>query len=403
MEEGTKHRPSCGFNYKDMEINQSSEKKKKVLFIITKSNWGGAQRYVFDLATNLPQSEYETVVATSGSGVLVDKLRETGIKTLNLPSLQRDISFLKELRSAQEIATLIKSEKPDILHINSSKAGGLGALTGRLLSVPRIIFTAHGWAFNENRIFISRLILKFLHWLTVLMSHRTIAVSYAIKEQMNWPFTKHKISVVYNGRLQPTLQSRERSRLILSRYNKKLNVYLKDFWSVTVAELHPIKQHQIAIRAIQKLVAKKLPIRHLIIGSGELRDHLETLIDELGLSENVFLLGPVDEAAQFLKAADVFVLPSQSEALAYVLIEACQAGIPSVASRVGGLPEIITDQQEGLLVEPGNVDQLATALNKLVSDLNTRVSMSEKAAKKGFKFSLSRMIGGTIDVYTSTI
>lgn len=376
-----------------------TESKKKILFLITKSDFGGAQRYVFDLATNLPKEKYSVVVATGGTGALINKLKAAEVTTITLPSLQRDISLLKELRSLREIAQLIKSEKPEVLHINSSKAGILGAVIGRCLSVPKIVFTAHGWAFNENRNLLSRLLFKTLHFLTVILAHQTIAVSYTLKEQLNWPGAQKKMTVVYNGRLQPTLQSKERSRMVLAEHNAKLQPYLNDLWSITIAELHPIKQHDVAISAIKKLVKEGFTIRHLIIGSGELQEKLAKTINDLGLQEHVFLLGHVDEAAQYLKAADIFVLPSRSEALAYVVIEACQAGVPVVASRVGGIPEIISHEEEGFLVDSGNEKTLTTAIKTLAQDSALRHTMSEKASKKGLKFSLSRMVGGTIAVY----
>ena len=158
--------------------------KKKILYLITKSNWGGAQRYVFDLATSLNKEEYDVVVALGGTGRLVDELKNKKVRVIQLKSLERDISIFKEIKSAIELFKIIKSEKPNILHINSSKAGGLGALIGRILGVPKIIFTAHGWAFNEDRPWRQKISIKTLHWLTILLSHTTITVSETTKRNV---------------------------------------------------------------------------------------------------------------------------------------------------------------------------------------------------------------------------
>src|SRR3989344_2148103 len=116
--------------------------KKKVLFIITKGNFGGAQRYVFDLATNLPKEKFEVVVACGEGNLLVERLGAEKIRAVKMSSSQRDINIIKDSKTFFEILRLIREEKPDVLHVNSSKAGGLGALAGRLTGIHKIIFTA---------------------------------------------------------------------------------------------------------------------------------------------------------------------------------------------------------------------------------------------------------------------
>ena len=121
-------------------------KAKKILFLITKANWGGAQRYVFDLATAL-RNEFDISVAFGQEGLLAKKLREAQITTFPIRALQRDVSISSDVKSFLELMRLFRVEKPDVVHLNSSKAAGVGALAARLAGVPRIIFTAHGWPF----------------------------------------------------------------------------------------------------------------------------------------------------------------------------------------------------------------------------------------------------------------
>jgi len=186
--------------------------KKKVLFLITKSNWGGAQRYVYDLATNLDYEKFEPVVALGGDGILADMLENAGIRVITIESLGRDISVKKEWAFACELWKILRTEKPDVFHVNSSKAGGVGTLLGRLLRIHHVIFTAHGWAFNEDRPLWQRLIIKFLHWVTVILSHRTIAVSSAIVKEMNWPAAERKMKIVNPGRTIGPMYEKDASR-----------------------------------------------------------------------------------------------------------------------------------------------------------------------------------------------
>jgi glycosyltransferase involved in cell wall biosynthesis len=375
--------------------------KKKILFLITKSNWGGAQRYVYDLAVGLPKGEFEVAVALGGTGPLADKLAAAGITTISIPSLQRDISLAKELRSFVEFWHVVRSEKPDILHINSSKAGALGALIGRLVRLPKIIFTSHGWAFNEDRPGWQKFVFKIIHWLTVLLSHQTIAVSREVKRQMNWPFAQKKIVVIHNGRTIVNLRTRAEARAYLCTRLADLLPYQNDFWSITIGELHPIKRHDAVIAAMKELVAREPSTRHLIISGGQQEAELRKQISELGLTENVFLLGAVDEAAEYLKAADMFVLASRSEAMAYVIVEACEAELPIVATRVGGIPEVIDHGVSGLLVPSYDQKALFEAILQLRTDATLREKLAAGALLRAQDFTPEKMLAATTDLYLS--
>ncbi len=124
---------------------------KKILFVITKATWGGAQKYVYELATATQAAGYATVVAYGQPGLLVAKLSAQQIRTIHLRSLARDIKSANDRRALGELRKMFKDERPAIVHLNSSKAAALGALAARLEQAPQIIYTAHGWAFNESR------------------------------------------------------------------------------------------------------------------------------------------------------------------------------------------------------------------------------------------------------------
>jgi glycosyltransferase involved in cell wall biosynthesis len=123
----------------------------KILYLITKSNWGGAQRHVFDLAVAMKDRGHDVAVALGGDGTLRTRLEAAGIYTHSIASLGRDISTGKDTGSLKEIMSVIHHRRPDILHVHSPKAAGLGAVAGRILGVKKIMYTVHGWAFNEDR------------------------------------------------------------------------------------------------------------------------------------------------------------------------------------------------------------------------------------------------------------
>lgn len=382
------------------------ELRKKVLLVVTKSTLGGAQRYVYDLAINLPAEIYDVQVATGGNGPLIEAVRQAGLKVHVLKGLKRDISFLSELRAAGELFSMIRKEKPDILHLNSSKAGALGALIGRLCFVPKIIFTAHGWAFNEDRGEFQRKILKFIHWFTILLSHRTIAVSQGMRKQMNWPFIQKKIRVIPLGRTVEDPKYRDDARGVLEMKvqdtKTRLIDYHGDLWMGTIAELHPIKRINRAIDAVAALTKEFPTLRFIIIHDGQERTRLQQQVRDLGLEEHIFFTGAVEDAARLLSAFDLFVLPSKSEAFGYVLLEAGTAHLPVVATNVGGIPDIIEDGVNGLLVPPDNTPALTSALRRLLLDEDLRFKLGNEHYERSKAFSVERMIEQTTDLYSSS-
>src|SRR3990167_9882253 len=151
-------------------------KRTTVLFLITKAAWGGAQRYVYDLATHLPP-EFEPIVACGTSGKLANDLLHADIGGRQIPSLGRDVAVISDIKSFFEIWKCIREVRPDVVHLNSSKAAALGAIAARIAGVQRIVFTVHGWPFNEKRGAIVRAFIYYVSMFTVLLSHAVIVVS----------------------------------------------------------------------------------------------------------------------------------------------------------------------------------------------------------------------------------
>ena len=303
--------------------------RKKILFVITKSNWGGAQRYVYDLATALSKDEFKVQVAFGQPGLLAFKLKAAGIVAYPISSLEREVSLLTDIKSFFELFHLFHKEKPDIVHLNSSKAAGLGALAARFAGASRIIFTAHGWPFWEQRNPLDRGLIYFFSWLTALLSHRVVVVSnYDLSVTKKMPFIWHKTIRIYNGiDLNFPLSSAD---VIRHSFPKGVRI------TGTIGELTRNK-NQIAL--IEQ--AKNDPGMYVaIVGDGEDRRYLMKKIEEYGLKTRVKLFGFM-LASGVLRGFDVFALPSIKEGLPYVLLEAKVAGIPIVANRVGGVSEIL--------------------------------------------------------------
>lgn len=303
--------------------------KKKILFIITKATWGGAQRYVFDLAMNLPKDKFEVAVAYGQEGKLANDLAEAHIRTVQLPSLGRDVSPVSDIKSFFEVRRCIRAERPDVVHLNSSKAAALGAFAARLSDVKKVIFTVHGWPFGEKRNVLAKLLIWKISWFTALLSHTVICVSdHDLHTAKRMPFISERAVLIYNG-INPQMQfgSGDKIRAAFPSGVKIIG---------TIGELTKNKNQ---VSLIEE--TRNNPGMHLaIVGEGELRGEFEASIKKYRLGDRVKLFGFIP-ASEALKGFDMFALPSLKEGLPYVLLEAKLAGLPIEANRVGGVGEIL--------------------------------------------------------------
>jgi glycosyltransferase involved in cell wall biosynthesis len=373
----------------------------KILYVITKSNWGGAQRYVYDLATTLSTQGHSVSVVLGGNGLLSHKLKEAGIEVFNIGSMKRDIRLIDEIKTSFSLFNIIRKFKPDVVHVNSSKAGGIGAFIARLLFVKRIIFTAHAWAFNENRSHTQQFFIGLLHWLTIIFNHKTIAVSHSVKNQVMWmPFVRNKLTVIHPA--SPIIdfykQNEAREKILeVVQFDHTKNTK----WIGTIAELHPVKNLFNAIESIDILFKTnpEIDARYVIIGEGELKEKLQKFIVEKGLETKVFLTGFIDNASKYLKAFDVFMLPSFSEAFGYVIVEAGMAEVPVIASNVGGIPETVIPEC-GILIAPRDKKAFALALKMTLNqEYDVRLQADNFKKRIEENFSLERMVERTVGVY----
>lgn len=365
----------------------------KILYGITKSNFGGAQRYVYELAREAKHRGHDTSVLLGGRGILTEKLDSRGVRFISLPILARDVKLTDDLRSFFDIYRILKAERPDVFHINSSKMGGLGAVAARLAGIKKIVFTAHGWEFNGPRPAWQKIVFKFFSWLTLLFSHKVICVSdKTMNDVAHWPFIRSKCEVIHNGIAPFDLLSREEAR-------HELGIKEDTFVVGTISELRLIKGPDILLRAWKEFKRENEGAL-VVIGDGEEREKLHALTRALGIADSVYFLGFMDNAKKYLKAFDVFVLASRSEALPYAPLEAGLASLPVVATEVGGVPEIIKDLETGALVQPEYPDEICYVLQNFSKEPELMKTLG--ANLKRFveeEYSLGQMFDKTFAFY----
>lgn len=381
-----------------MEV-ASLHPQKRILFVITKANWGGAQRYVFDLATATLGHGHEVLVVSGTEGELTRRLRKHGVAVASIQSMQRDVRFTAEIKAFLELFHTIRQYRPDIVHGNSSKAGLMAGFVARLCGVKRIVFTAHGWAFNEKRPAWQKAIIAIAHALTVYISHVTICASDAIRRDILFvPGIRKKLVVIRHGIQEPVFKSREAARAALAP------TLTRSKWIGMLSELHPTKRVEDAITAFKDIVHEYPDTALVVMGEGEEREKLEAQIQALSLTNNVILAGFVSGGASYLRAFDLFLHASRTEALAYALIEAGYAKLPVVATNVGGIPEVVEDGVSGILVPPEQPIRIAEGLTSLIIDTQKAEKYGEALSERVHtRFSIERMVRDTERVYENQL
>jgi glycosyltransferase involved in cell wall biosynthesis len=334
-------------------------RRPKVLLLITLAEVGGAQTYVASLLPALA-GRFDVVVAAHGPGPLRSAAAEAGVRFVGLEHVRRSISPGRDVAGFVELVRLLRRERPDILHASSSKAGILGRLAALAAGVPIRIFTVHGWAFA---------------------AHSGLASSaYRWADRLARPLTTVTICVSENERaagVRAGTCSAERTVVIRNAVPLDGAPRPRDDRArplvLAVGRLKAPKDFLTLVRALALLRPGSFDA--LIVGEGPDRPVLEGEARRLGLEDRVRFAGERHDVPDLLADADVFVLSSSSEGLPVSVLEAMAAELPVVASRVGGMPELVLDGVTGLLVEPGDPDELAAAIDRLVADGDLRRSL----------------------------
>jgi glycosyltransferase involved in cell wall biosynthesis len=330
-------------------------RRPRILLLITLAETGGAQTYVAGLLPALA-GRFDVLVAAHGRGPLRDATLAAGARFAALRHVRRDLHPGRDLLGLLELVALMRRERPDILHANSSKAGVLGRTAAVLARVPVRVFTVHGWAFKAYSGAASALY-RWADRAMVPLTTVTICVAEAERAAGLAARTcRPERTVVIPtgvdaGAALPARGDGRPPRL------------------VAVGRLAAPKDPLTLVRAI---AAAGRPCSTCIVGDGPERAAVEAEIRALGVESRVELVGERDDVPRLLADSDVFVLSSRSEGSPLSVLEAMAAGLPVIASAVGGVPELVEDDITGLLVPAGDPGRLAAALDRLLADPSLR-------------------------------
>jgi glycosyltransferase involved in cell wall biosynthesis len=357
---------------------------KKILIAITKGEIGGAQVFVRNLAFGLKKNGFDVTVALGSEhgDFLESELPRADIKLHFFNNLSRSFSPLRNFFLILEVRRYLKENPFDIVQLNSSNALFVALAAKLIKKSPKTIFTHHGLSFFDPRStnllggFLIKISFKFL---SLFVDKNVFVSERNFQDAINMNLIKKERAVVIYNETDVDFKTREASREFLER---EFGVSIKDSFVVgSIGRLAYPKNYEFLIYAAADLTsslhANYSKLIFVVIGSGPERARYEKLIKKYGLEENFYLLGEISDASRYIKAFDLFVLPSIYEGMPLTVIEAVSAGIPVLVSKVGGNPEIV-DNDNSQLFELNSKAEFVKKLSKLM--------LSEKLCKdKSFK------------------
>jgi len=361
--------------------------KVKVLHLMQGLEVGGLEYMVVNLIKGLDSERFVSSVCCFDTlGSLADDLEGVDVKLLRRrPGIDYSYPF--------RLASLIRKEKAQILHLHNPTAFFYGALAGALSGVPWVVYTEHARDVRPN------MKIRVADRLLACFTDRVVAVAGHVKKNLveyQW-FNPLKVSIIYNG----IDSSRFPAVYDAAGARRALGIEPSAPVVGIVARLDPIKNHKCLIRAMVHVKEAFAGAILLVIGDGPLRGELACLARVAGLEGSVKFLGTRADVHSLLQCLDVFVLSSVSEGLPLTVLEAMASAKAIVATRVGGIPEAVEDGVEGLLVQPDDEKALSGAIKSLLKDRARSAEMGRSARKKFEKsFSLDMMIKRYEEVYS---
>ena len=360
--------------------------------------WAGAEVQLLSLMRYLARLPgFECSVILFNEGRLAEELRKLPV-SLTVISEQT----FSPMGIAYRLAKALRKIRPDVIHTHKYKDSFIGTLVARSLGIPYVVRVVHGLPEPFMGLRNAKMVAYTAadRLMTGWFVDRVVAVSSDIEKVLIGMYGSNRVSCIHNG------IDLEAVRVTTSReaFRRKWHIPEDAVVIGTVGRLVPVKGHAILLDATRILQASIGNVALVLVGDGPLRKDLEANAKRLGLEKSVIFAGQQDQSYDFMNMMDVFVLPSLHEGIPMVVLEALALQRPVVATRVGGIPEVIEHGQTGFLAEPSDASSLARLLQRLVEDLPMAVSIGKAGRTRvEEKFTARTMAGKTAELYEQVL
>ncbi len=363
----------------------------RVLLVIKSLGRGGAERLLVDTVASGDKTafDYEVAYVLAKEDGLASTIREGGTTVHALGATGNG-----DLRWTARLRALLDRRPFDVVHFHLPYTAAVGRVVVATLPRarrPAVVYTEHS-LWNKAAVAV-----RVLNRAGIARDSALIVVSEAAHDALPAPL-RGRARVIVHGvdtrRADALLPRRESMRV---EVRAELGVPDDRVLVLTVANLRPEKGYDVLLDAVRLLADRGVPVHVAAVGWGQLEDELRHRRDALGIAERLQFLGQRDDVLRLLAGSDAFVLASRQEGLPVSLMEATSMGLPIVGTAVGGVPQVIADGVDGLIVPPGNPERLADALQRIVSDPDLRQRLGRAAKEKSTMFDVrgaSRVIEG---------
>jgi glycosyltransferase involved in cell wall biosynthesis len=383
----------------------------QVLRVIARLNMGGPALHVAYLTEGLAERGYDTTLVAGtlarGEDSMQFVAERHGVQIVRVDQLHREISLVRDVVAAYRLAKLIRRTRPQILHTHTAKAGAVGRVAALLAGKARppiVVHTFHGHVLRGYFGPVRTRFFRLLERALALASTRLIAVSPEVRDDLVALKVARleKFEVI---RLGIELDERvELDEALRAETRRVLGIAPERFVVGWIGRMTSIKNTDVVLRAFGALRERGIDAVLCLIGDGPDRDGLEHAAHDLGLMRHCLFLGYQEDVARFYCAFDAFLLASENEGTPVTIIESLAAGRPVVATRVGGVPDVVEDGVDGFLAEPHDVDGLASRLERLARDPALRAEMGRRGRERALsRYAVDRLVADVDALYRSLL
>jgi glycosyltransferase involved in cell wall biosynthesis len=391
-------------------LRSRSNGRTKIVRVIARLNMGGPALHVAYLTAGLRERGYDTTLVAGtlarGEDSMAFVAENLGVDVVSVPQLGREISIVRDLVATVRLSALLRRERPQILHTHTAKAGTVGRLAALLAGdarPPIVVHTFHGHVlrgyFGAVRSSFFRILERWLARHTTVL----IAVSPQVRDDLValGVAPREKFAVIRLGiELEQRVGGAE-GREATRRY---LGVEDNRFVVGWVGRMTAVKRTDDVLDAFKRLSERGVAAKLCLVGDGPDRGYLERRAQELGIMRDTLFLGYQEDVAPFYAAFDALVLPSGNEGTPVSVIEALAAGTPVVATRVGGVPDVVRDGEDGFLVEPGDTEALAQRLTELATNGGLRERVGAAGRERVLaRYAVERLVDDVDRLYRSLL
>ncbi len=382
----------------------SPEDRTKIVRIIARLNIGGPSLHVVNLNKGLSPDRFESLLVTGspnpGEGSMLDYARENGVQPVVIPEMVGEASLRpRDSQALLRLYRIFRLERPQIVHTHTAKAGFLGRLAARLAGVPVVVHTYHGHVLHGYYGPLKSWLLLQMERGLARITDRLVAVSVSVKEDLiaYRVAPPGKISVIPLGLdLKPFLDCRSLKGEFRSELGLDPSVRLVGI----LGRIFPIKNHRLFLESAARVAEQETNVRFVIVGDGILRSGTEKYAQELVIHQKVIFTGWRRDIPRIYADLDLLVVSSNNEGTPVAAIEAMASGCPVVATRVGGLPDIVHDGETGYLVPAQQPEALAAATLELIRNPQRAEQMGQRAQRSvKERFSVQRLVCDTEGLY----